>query len=158
MAEQGACPGDRGPSGRPPHSDAKLEALRAFVVKVVSSRGWPAEKDIQAFLDAAFTRCQKGSCDFSTSTNYGCALQNEYSAKPRPCLLGNPLRACWGEHFSALGLLCDLETTLSIYTHAVPESNREAVEKLGGFCSQMFPTSSPLKRVYRLYREVGLAV
>ncbi|MCI0720196.1 MAG: carboxymuconolactone decarboxylase family protein [Acidobacteria bacterium] len=39
-----------------PIPDAKLEALKTFVVKVVSSRGWPAEEDIRAFLDAGYTR------------------------------------------------------------------------------------------------------
>lgn len=39
-----------------PVPEPKLEALRTFVVKVVSSRGWPTEEDIQAFLDAGYTR------------------------------------------------------------------------------------------------------
>jgi integrase len=32
----------------------------------------------------------------------------------------------------------DLETTLNMYTHSVPDSQRIAVERLAGFCSQMF--------------------
>jgi len=39
-----------------PIPDAKLEALRTFVVKVVSSRGWPTDEDIQAFLESGYTR------------------------------------------------------------------------------------------------------
>lgn len=38
-----------------PIADTKLEALRIFVVKVVNSRGWPTEGEIQAFLRAGYT-------------------------------------------------------------------------------------------------------
>jgi integrase len=40
----------------------------------------------------------------------------------------------------------DLETTLNTYMHAIPDSQRRAVERVGGFCSQMFSTSTPRRR------------
>lgn len=44
-------------SGEPiPH--ARLEALSAFVRNVIRERGWVSEGDVQAFLDAGFTRAQ----------------------------------------------------------------------------------------------------
>jgi integrase len=36
----------------------------------------------------------------------------------------------------------DLETTLNTYMHAIPESQRRAVERIAGLCSQMFPSPS----------------
>ncbi len=39
-----------------PIDDAQLEAVRVFTVQVVESRGWVADEDVQAFLDAGFTR------------------------------------------------------------------------------------------------------
>ncbi len=41
-----------------PIADARLEALSAFARKVVRERGWVSEGDVQAFLDAGFTRAQ----------------------------------------------------------------------------------------------------
>jgi uncharacterized peroxidase-related enzyme len=39
-----------------PVPDAKLEALRRFAVKVVRERGWVSDADLQAVLDAGYTR------------------------------------------------------------------------------------------------------
>lgn len=39
-----------------PIDDAALEAVRRFTVQVVDSRGWVDDEDVQAFLDAGFTR------------------------------------------------------------------------------------------------------
>ncbi len=39
-----------------PIDDAQLEAVRRFTVQAVDSRGWVADEDVQAFLDAGFTR------------------------------------------------------------------------------------------------------
>jgi uncharacterized peroxidase-related enzyme len=39
-----------------PIDDAQLEAVRRFTVLVVDNRGWVADDDVQAFLDAGFTR------------------------------------------------------------------------------------------------------
>ena len=39
-----------------PIADPKLEALRVFAEKVNVSRGWPQESDIQALLDAGYTK------------------------------------------------------------------------------------------------------
>lgn len=36
-------------------ADTKLEALRVFAVKVNESRGWPAQRDIDALLSAGYT-------------------------------------------------------------------------------------------------------
>jgi integrase len=36
----------------------------------------------------------------------------------------------------------DLETTLNTYMHAIPESQRRAVERVAGLCSHMFPNPS----------------
>ncbi len=41
-----------------PISYAKLEALRQFTKAVVSQRGWVPEQNLQAFLDAGYTRAQ----------------------------------------------------------------------------------------------------
>ncbi len=41
-----------------PIPDVRLEALSAFARKVVRERGWVSEGDVQAFLDAGFTRAQ----------------------------------------------------------------------------------------------------
>ena len=41
-----------------PIPDARLEALSDFARKVVRERGWVSEGDVQAFLDAGFTRAQ----------------------------------------------------------------------------------------------------
>ncbi len=41
-----------------PITDVRLEALSAFARKVVRERGWVSEGDVQAFLDAGFTRAQ----------------------------------------------------------------------------------------------------
>ncbi len=41
-----------------PIPDARLEALSDFARKVVRERGWVSETDVQAFLDAGFTRAQ----------------------------------------------------------------------------------------------------
>ena len=37
-------------------TDAKLEALRRFTGAVVRQRGWVSDQDVQAFLDAGYTR------------------------------------------------------------------------------------------------------
>jgi uncharacterized peroxidase-related enzyme len=37
-------------------ADPKLQALRAFTARVVASRGWPTEAELQAFTGAGFTR------------------------------------------------------------------------------------------------------
>ena len=39
-------------------ADTKLQALRTFTVQVVQKRGWVADGDVQAFLDAGYTRQQ----------------------------------------------------------------------------------------------------
>ncbi|MBL0122680.1 MAG: carboxymuconolactone decarboxylase family protein [Betaproteobacteria bacterium] len=39
-----------------PIADAKLEALRQFTIKLVESRGWPADADVQSFMAAGYTR------------------------------------------------------------------------------------------------------
>ncbi len=36
--------------------DKKLEALRAFTVSVVRSRGWPSEEEVRSFLTAGYTQ------------------------------------------------------------------------------------------------------
>lgn len=41
-----------------PIQDDRLEALRSFTVSVVRNRGWSPEADVQAFLDAGFSREQ----------------------------------------------------------------------------------------------------
>ena len=41
-----------------PIADARLEALRTFTVQVVNKRGWAADDDVQAFLDAGYTQQQ----------------------------------------------------------------------------------------------------
>ena len=41
-----------------PLRDARLAALSDFTRKVVRERGWVPEADVQAFLDAGFTRAQ----------------------------------------------------------------------------------------------------
>ena len=41
-----------------PIADPKLESLRAFTVQVVNQRGWVADNDVQAFLDAGYTHQQ----------------------------------------------------------------------------------------------------
>ena len=41
-----------------PIADPKLEALRTFTVQVVNRRGWVANADVQAFLDAGYTQQQ----------------------------------------------------------------------------------------------------
>jgi AhpD family alkylhydroperoxidase len=39
-----------------PIADARLEALRRFAVRIVESRGWPTEHDIDALLAAGYAR------------------------------------------------------------------------------------------------------
>lgn len=39
-----------------PISDKKLEALRQFATVINQSRGWPTDAEIEAFLDAGYTR------------------------------------------------------------------------------------------------------
>ncbi len=39
-----------------PLNDPKLQALRVFTAKMVNERGWVADADLQAFLDAGFTK------------------------------------------------------------------------------------------------------
>lgn len=39
-------------------ADDKLEALRKFTTQVVDKRGWVSHEDIQAFVDAGYTRQQ----------------------------------------------------------------------------------------------------
>lgn len=41
-----------------PIEDGRLQALASFTRKVVTERGWVPEPDVQAFLDAGFTRAQ----------------------------------------------------------------------------------------------------
>ncbi len=41
-----------------PIADPKLEALRTFTVQVVQERGWVTDDDVQAFLDAGYTKQQ----------------------------------------------------------------------------------------------------
>ena len=38
------------------YADPKLEALRVFTLKLVENRGWAAPQDLDAFLDAGFTK------------------------------------------------------------------------------------------------------
>lgn len=38
--------------------DARLDALATFTRRVVAERGWVAEKDVEAFLQAGFSRAQ----------------------------------------------------------------------------------------------------
>lgn len=38
------------------YPDPKLEALRVFTLKLVENRGWAAPQDLEAFLDAGFTK------------------------------------------------------------------------------------------------------
>ena len=38
------------------YADPKLEALRIFTLKLVENRGWAAPQDLDAFLDAGFTK------------------------------------------------------------------------------------------------------
>lgn len=44
-------------AGRP-IADKKLEALRRFTATVVTSRGWPTEADVEAFLNAGYGKAQ----------------------------------------------------------------------------------------------------
>lgn len=39
-----------------PIADTKMEALRQFTIVVVESRGWPREDQLDAFLNAGYTR------------------------------------------------------------------------------------------------------
>ncbi len=39
-------------------ADTKLQALRTFTVRVVQERGWVGDDDVQAFLDAGYTKRQ----------------------------------------------------------------------------------------------------
>ena len=48
---------DAARSGKP-IPDAKLEALRRLASAVTETRGWPGDADVQAFLDAGYTRAQ----------------------------------------------------------------------------------------------------
>ena len=41
-----------------PIADTKLEALRAFATAVVDKRGWLADGDVSAFLDAGYSKAQ----------------------------------------------------------------------------------------------------
>lgn len=41
-----------------PYADARLEALRQFSLQVLRQRGWVSEEDVQAFLDAGYTKQQ----------------------------------------------------------------------------------------------------
>ena len=41
-----------------PIPDVRLEALRQFTQSMVENRGWVPEAEVQAFLDAGFTRAQ----------------------------------------------------------------------------------------------------
>lgn len=41
-----------------PISDTKLEALRRLTAVIVTSRGWPSERDTKAFLDAGYLAAQ----------------------------------------------------------------------------------------------------
>lgn len=41
-----------------PIADVKLEALRQFTIQVVDKRGWVSNDDIQAFIDAGYTKQQ----------------------------------------------------------------------------------------------------
>ncbi len=41
-----------------PIADTKLEALRSFTVQVVQKSGWVTDDDVQAFLDAGYTKQQ----------------------------------------------------------------------------------------------------
>lgn len=41
-----------------PIPDARLEALRRFAQTLVETRGWVPEVELQAFLDAGYTRAQ----------------------------------------------------------------------------------------------------
>jgi AhpD family alkylhydroperoxidase len=43
---------------RAPLADARLEALATFTRTVVEQRGWIADLDVAAFLDAGYTRAQ----------------------------------------------------------------------------------------------------
>ncbi|OGL14954.1 MAG: hypothetical protein A3F92_01010 [Candidatus Rokubacteria bacterium RIFCSPLOWO2_12_FULL_71_22] len=65
-----------------PLADGKLEALRRFVEAVVDKRGWVSEGDLEAFLEAGFTRAQVYEVVFGvalkTLTNYA-----NHIAKPR---------------------------------------------------------------------------
>ena len=40
------------------YDDPRLETLRQFTLQMVQQRGWVPEEDVQAFLDAGFTRAQ----------------------------------------------------------------------------------------------------
>lgn len=39
-----------------PLANAKFEALRVFAVKINESRGWPEAKDVQALIDAGYSK------------------------------------------------------------------------------------------------------
>ena len=39
-----------------PINDSKLEALRQFAITINTTRGWPSEDALQAFLDAGYTQ------------------------------------------------------------------------------------------------------
>ncbi len=41
-----------------PIGDGKLEALRKFTARVVATRGWPSEADVNAFLGAGYGKAQ----------------------------------------------------------------------------------------------------
>ncbi len=41
-----------------PVEDARLEALRRFTQKIVTSHGWPEDDDLQDFLDTGFSKAQ----------------------------------------------------------------------------------------------------
>ena len=41
-----------------PIADPKLERLRTFTVQVVQKRGWVTDEDVEAFVDAGYTRQQ----------------------------------------------------------------------------------------------------
>jgi len=45
-------------AGKSINDDARLEALRAFTLKLVEKRGWVEEPDVDAFVDAGFEPAQ----------------------------------------------------------------------------------------------------
>ena len=65
-----------------PIADAKLEALRLFATAMVDKRGWLAEDDITAFLEAGYSKAQileiVLAASFKTLSNYA----NHMAATP----------------------------------------------------------------------------
>lgn len=63
-------------------ADAKLEALRQFSIVINESRGWPQDSDIQALLDAGYTRQTVLEVVLATSLKVLSNYTNHIAATP----------------------------------------------------------------------------